>query len=415
MPPAGVGAATAWSTPVSVTDPGATDYGGGWSNGEPMMAVSTSGTISVAFSSDYNTHDWGGGSCVPGSLNHYVGVFFEQSTDGGATWTTRVRMDPPTTFADRASLAQDGSTIGYVYVTQKCYAMNGTATRPRQLFFLASTDGGATWSAPRALSPARGRVDYPAIAMANGVIMITWTNSNDGRVMLARSTDGGSTFTKSRVGLTHAAYTGFYGAEGYGALPSLGFDGTYAVLSYTASNTGEVITRTSTDAGLTWSAKKVLVKSGSNLNASATDGSAASGRVGVSWTTKSGVYYREFDGTWGATHLVFATPSDGYASTQWAAPALFGSAQVGVAIPACKVKGCAINSTSETDLLWVESSDAGATWTTPTTLQANNSTMQTNTYPCVVWDPSTSTRYVAWTAVKSSWVGNNVFLTEGVG
>ncbi|MGI8536764.1 MAG: sialidase family protein [Mycobacteriales bacterium] len=107
-------------------------------------------------------------------------LFMFKSTDGGANWTTSV-FSPGAESIDSPDAAVDPNN-GNLYVV---YSSSGKRTGqdepslPSELYFVASTDGGATWSEPNNISdddPARGAdQSFPGISVApNGRIDVAW-------------------------------------------------------------------------------------------------------------------------------------------------------------------------------------------------------------------------------------------------
>ena len=107
-------------------------------------------------------------------------MFMFKSTDGGENWTTSV-FSPGAEDIDNPDAAVDPSN-GNLYVA---YSSRGKRAKddepslPSELFFLVSTDGGATWSEPINLpgdDPTKGADQYhPGISVApNGRIDLAW-------------------------------------------------------------------------------------------------------------------------------------------------------------------------------------------------------------------------------------------------
>jgi hypothetical protein len=208
------------------------DGGATWLNGQvpsggftqtsdPSIAFDTAGRVyygTVAF-------DLGlGGLALGGAIQVNV------SSDGGRTFGAPViveRSTDPTTFEDKPwVVADDGAASpfrGSVYVTWSRFHFAdraGTQYLESPIFFAASHDGGATWSAPREISganaalcsfsntplPADGRCredqfSSPVVA-PNGTIYVAYENGqavNDGQgrnqYLVVKSTDGGATWS----------------------------------------------------------------------------------------------------------------------------------------------------------------------------------------------------------------------------
>src|SRR4029077_15138750 len=98
-------------------------------------------------------------------------------------------------FDDKPGIAVDVSPVSphrnRVYVAWTRVARN-TSSR---IVVSHSDDGGATWSAPVALSPNDGHdVTYASVATArNGTVYVAWTDETTYSVRLVRSSDGGRT------------------------------------------------------------------------------------------------------------------------------------------------------------------------------------------------------------------------------
>lgn len=103
-----------------------------------------------------------------------------KSTDGGANWTTSV-FSPGAESLDNPDAAVDPNN-GNLYVVYSSRGKNTDQDEPAppsELYFVASTDGGATWSEPSNFSdddPARGAdQSFPGISVApNGRIDVAW-------------------------------------------------------------------------------------------------------------------------------------------------------------------------------------------------------------------------------------------------
>ena len=138
-------------------------------------------------------------------------LFVARSTDAGATFGTPVRVAPvvapPSPLPNSAFrmfvlpvLAADPHS-GALYAT-----WNDAASGRTDVLLAASTDAGATWSAPRRVNddPASLHTDhfFPTVAVGeDGVLHVLWLDRRDDpsnhlyRPYYSQSTDGGRTFT----------------------------------------------------------------------------------------------------------------------------------------------------------------------------------------------------------------------------
>lgn len=142
------------------------------------------------------------------------GVFVNTSTDGGVTFgppATVTATADPTLFNDKEWIAVDTAAAspwrGSVYVTwtQLRFSRGGTYIRS-PILLARSTDGGQTFSLPVPLSTPRTAYNSWSMPVVgpNGDVHVIFQNwptlaSANGRHMTVRSTDGGATFDRPRV------------------------------------------------------------------------------------------------------------------------------------------------------------------------------------------------------------------------
>lgn len=149
---------------------------------------------------------------------------------------------------------------------------NAVRSIPTQEFALRSVDGGRTWSKPITIGRTAGRDihdpvtgqgmniydTFPAETVApNGDVYVTWSQpgATSSRIAVARSRNGGRTWSRR-----------FLGVRGQAALPTIGVagDGTVGVTYYevaAASRNGfwptRVILAISRNRGHTWSRRRI--------------------------------------------------------------------------------------------------------------------------------------------------------------
>lgn len=180
--------------------------------------------------------------------------FVSATADGGATWTSPVRIDAGiaagASFLPAVDVAIDnGSRIHAVFAQDR-------GANPR-VFYSKSTDGGATFSPEVQVPlPSAGYSANPDLAVANdGNLLLTlWDYSDVDRVYVLRSTDQGGSFTTALSRL--AANTGQI------LRPNLAVDAATATafVHYVDGNGTLQLERT-LNSGATWGSLLALVTS----------------------------------------------------------------------------------------------------------------------------------------------------------
>lgn len=214
-------------------------------------------------------------------------ILYSRSTDGGATFAPPLAISGPDE-AQVPALAVDGE--GTVYAVWE-----GGGGQSRGLLVSGSTDGGRTFSPPRPLATAAAKL--PAIAAhGKGQVLVAWQDSSGpGRQILSRgSTDGGRSFGPPHPLAPHAAGT-------RAPAIAVGPGGT-AVVVWQGAMAGSpaVVFAVSTDGGRSFSAPR-LVAPGSRARQTPAV-ALANGGIYVVWRDRA---------TAGGWEILFARSGDG--------------------------------------------------------------------------------------------------------
>jgi len=205
-------AGATWSEPRTAAAPFS------WTPGKAL--ASSTGFVLSAWASDCPPPK---GACA---TNHgpRMGVFVQRARSDtvGLPWSSPRRLSPGNVQAERATIAARGTRVLAGWVTQT--KVTGYRPGARRVFWVRrSRDQGKHWGAPIRLSAAKGRVDYPRVALAGGRAFAVWTDAKSGNIRLAASTDGGAHWSTKTIGSTNA-HAG-RPREGRSGLPDLGASG----------------------------------------------------------------------------------------------------------------------------------------------------------------------------------------------
>ena len=246
-------------------------------------------------------------------------IGFVKSTDGGATWSPTVIVEPLIKATDKDILAARGSDV---YIAYNSY---------QKTYVSASHDGGRTWSTALTSLQAQGKLGWALPAggavAPNGDIFFAWSGyeRNGGakgpvNLYVTRSADGGSTWQTILVDRSETGPSCGCGAWAfYNAQMTLAVDASgrlYVLYNFNSSPyaPGRIRYRSSSDGGATWSPPLdvSLAATGANNVFPAIATSGASG-VRVAWmddrTGSFRVYLRaSSDGgaTWGPESVLSA-------------------------------------------------------------------------------------------------------------
>jgi hypothetical protein len=201
-------------------------------------------------------------------------VIVNHSADGGKTWDRGVvaiqgaRESRP--FIIRPGVAVQPRASG-----DKLYAIGWYVVNPlnmgaqggagdRRTVVASSEDGGKTWGAPvEAQGPdERVREIAPPVVGKDGSVYIAWRNRDDPAaaphpIVVAKSSDGGATWTRTPIQDATAAPTTAPAPAGAAGFPKMAVDTSSGTLyvTYLGFNFGDLDTlvQRSTDNGATWS------------------------------------------------------------------------------------------------------------------------------------------------------------------
>ena len=410
-------AATSFTKPKPLAPPST------WNPGKALAA--TTHRLLAAWASDCPPPS---GRCAT-DTGPYMGVFVQRAPVGDPTpaWSRPRRVSAAKVQAERATLAADGNLAVVGWVTQTSY-LHEDPSAPRVLQVRVSTDEGAHWRPARAVSPPKGRVDYPRVAVGGGRIYAVWTDAGTGAIRLATSDDRGATWTKRTIGTTTSRSTGF--ANGYAGLPDVAAHGDDLAVVWFASPGGRQVALTSSSGGADLGPTSVpAVLSSTSPNDGVRypgAGAAATGadpRVALAYTTADALEVQVFDGTALGPPITIATwpftvtgvvYDGGYGPAVLPAP----GGRIVVAFAGCRRNSALADpcdplaSGARIDVLYTESSDGGTTWTPMRTLtDASRAPYKVNDEPSLAW--TKGIRRVAYDRYQSSFTDYRVWFRSG--
>ena len=231
---------------------------------QPALAVAPDGAIHIAWADERFGHS---------------DIFYANSTDGGATWSTNVRVNDDATVADQNSPALAVDEQGHVYI-----AWEDSRNSDYDIYYTRSIDGGMTFSANQRVNDDAGQGDQfdPAIAVGpDGTLHLAW---QDGRntigydIYYDRSTDGGATFS-TNVQVNDETL-------GDQVDPAIGVDSTGGVHVAWADNRDglyQIYYANSSDGGASFTASLLIGYGGVGNNITPALVTAGSNQVHVTW------------------------------------------------------------------------------------------------------------------------------------
>ena len=223
-----------------------TDGGAKWTTSDRLTGTSGDSVLpAVATDSSGNIHVvWADGTPENSEL------YYTKSTDGGATWGDigKKRLTYMFGSSSGPALAVDpGDTLHLVWPN--------SATGSIEIYYMKSTDAGATWTPKQRLTYNSGKSMWPAItADSAGVLHVVWQDDKAGNpeIYYMRSSDGGVTWPLVKR-LTWTA-----GESVRPALAVLSGINLHVVFSENMPGSYEICYKRSGDGGSTWAPMKRL-------------------------------------------------------------------------------------------------------------------------------------------------------------
>jgi len=206
-------------------------------------------------------------------------IWYVTSSDGGATWSypSQITTDPDSDYEPAIAQTADGT----VWVAWYSYRSGNP-----DIWYKTSSDGGSTWSDAYQLTTDTGSDYNPAITQTNdGNIWVAWQSYRFGGngIWCKTSPDGGATWSE--------AFPIDTGIWGYDPAITQTNDGKIWVVwtSYRSGNY-DIWYKTSSDGGATWSEASQFTKfSGWDECPAAT--ALSSGKLAVAWQSDRAVNY----------------------------------------------------------------------------------------------------------------------------
>ena len=279
-------------------------------------------------------------------------IYFRKSIDGGSTWQTRQRITRTAGESRRPAIALDRGTIYVVW--------QDDTPGNYEIYFRKSTDGGSTWQTMQRLTTNAGNSELPSIAVFGSDIYVTWDDNTPGNydIYFLKSTDGGATWQTAKRITTNADDSGS---------SAIVVDGSYVFMAWASkiSDTNcEIYFKKSIDGGATWQATQRLTN---NAGVSMDPAVAERGdNVYVAWqdTTPGNydIYFRKStDGgaTWNASKKLTANAGN--------------SRNLDMAVYDANICVAWDDSTPGNEEIYLKkSTDNGATWQTAQRLTYNS-------------------------------------------
>src|SRR5882672_6558847 len=316
----------------------------------PRIAVDSGGTINVVWQDSpdfYRTSN----------------VFFSRSSDGGITFSTPMNLSGTSNSAFYSTPQIAVHNAGNISVVWE------SDTGNLAIWFSGSSDGGATFSAPKMLSTnTAGSIDPQIAVDKNGNINVLWEDDLAGHsdISFSRSADNGATFS-SPMNLSNPFGNSLANSNSPRLAPDL-LGNINVVWANDSPGNFEIFISRSTDGGVNFSGPKNISRS-STFSSNPFIAVDAGGNINVVWADinpadlNTDIFFaRSSDG--GATFSTAqnVSRSSGFSSNPWLT--VDAGANINVSWED--------NTPGNRDIFFARSTDSGATFPTPVNLSADS-------------------------------------------
>lgn len=299
-------------------------------------------------------------------------VYYRASANGGASWTTPVRLSGLSkTWKGCPLVAASGS---FVVVA---WTQGGT----RSIRLRVSQNAGVTWSPERSVTTTRTPGE-PSLAVVGTRIYLAWTDAGASPhwSRYVTSTDRGVSWTGGRLDSAAAI-----SASSWTVTTQIAVSGSTIFAAWIRSNGTDLMGRWSTNGGASWTAPtRIAVLEGPEALARGFSIAARPDRLAITWgdvdraldDASPFVHVRIYSGGgWQAPVTLTAIPSASAAYGRFGKPIvmLLATSRVGLAWTGCSDNRVTpapdelicgdYGGYDSKDILWSESLDGGSTWT----------------------------------------------------